>query len=145
MTTETEATPDRRSQTDPESLRLRSLSASFTVDDLEESLTWYRDIVGFTVEETYEHEGKLAGAALVAGTARLFIGQDDGAKGWDRVKGVGCRLLLHTVQDVDALAAGIKARGGTLASEPADTPWGTRAFSLTDPNGFQLTVTSTDA
>jgi uncharacterized glyoxalase superfamily protein PhnB len=135
---------DRRSRTDPESLRLRSISASFSVDDLEKSLAWYRDVVGFTIEETFEHEGKVAGASLVAGASHLFIGQDDGAKGWDRVKGVGFRLFLHTVQDVDQLAAGIKARGGTLDSEPADTPWGTRAFSLTDPDGFQFTVSSTE-
>lgn len=142
MSTDTEATPDRRSRNDPESLRLRSISASFTVDDLDKSLVWYRDIVGFTVDETFEHEGKMAGASLVAGAARLFIGQDDGAKGWDRVKGVGSRLFLHTAQDVDELAANIKTRGGILASEPTDTPWGTRAFSLTDPDGFQFTVSS---
>lgn len=144
MSTETDVTPDRRSRTDPESLRLRSISAGFTVNDLDKSLAWYRDVVGFTVDETFEHEGKVAGASLVAGASRLFIGQDDGAKGWDRVKGVGFRLFLHTVQDVDELAANIKARGGTLDSEPADTPWGTRAFSLSDPDGFQFTVSSTD-
>lgn len=143
MSTEVE-TPDRRSSGTPQTLRLRSITPSFTVNDLQASLAWYRDIVGFVVEEEWKHDGEVRGVSLVAGTAHLFLGQDDGAKGWDRKKGVGHRIFLSTVQDVDELAAKIKERGGTLASEPDDMPWGGRAFSLEDPDGFQLTISSTD-
>jgi len=118
------------------------MAAGFTVDDVEASLHWYRDVIGFTVGEVFEHEGTMAGAELLAGTVRLFIGQDDWAKGRDRVKGVGNRVHLTTAQDIDALANGIKERGGSLDSEPEDMPWGARAFSLTDPNGFQFTISS---
>ena len=41
-----------------------------------------------------------------------------------------------------SLAGAIRERGGTLASEPADMPWGARAFDLVDPDGFRLTITS---
>ena len=58
------------------------------------------------------------------------------------MKGLGMRFYLETVQDVDEIAEHIKARGGTLASEPADMPWGPRAFSLEDPDGFAFTVMS---
>jgi uncharacterized glyoxalase superfamily protein PhnB len=54
------------------------------------------------------------------------------------------RLHLTTAQNVDEIAAGIKQRGGKLDSEPADMPWGTRAFALTDPDGFKLTISSGD-
>ena len=84
----------------------------------------------------------MRGAALVAGVARLMLSQDDWAKGRDRVKGQGLRLHLSTTQDVDHVAAAIKARGGELESEPADMPWGTRAFDLVDPDGFLLTISS---
>ncbi len=99
-------------------------------------------MVGFTVDERWEHEGELMGVSLVAGATRLMLGQDDGAKGWDRKKGQGFRLYLSTAQDIDQLAADIVGRGGTLAKEPADMPWGARAFDLVDPDGFQLTVSS---
>ena len=99
-------------------------------------------MVGFTVSEMWEHEGTAVGADLVAGSAHLLIGQDDWAKGRDRLKGVGFRLYMSTSQDVDEVAAAIVARGGTLESEPADMPWGGRAFSLVDPDGFQLTISS---
>ena len=134
--------PDKRDPNQPQTLRLRSLVPSVTVRDLEVSLAWYRDVVGFHVQEAHEHDGKVRGYTLVAGTEHLLIGQDDGAKGLDRVKGLGMRFYLESVRDVDQIAADIKARGGTLASEPADMPWGPRAFDLVDPDGFRFTIMS---
>jgi uncharacterized glyoxalase superfamily protein PhnB len=136
--------PARPKRHKPETLRLRSLSPSLTVNDLQRSLAWYRDIVGFVVEDTWERDGKVVGASLKAGTVTLVLSQDDWAMGRDRAKGQGLRLHCQTVQDVDELAALIKARGGALASEPADQPWGGRAFSLTDPDGFKLTIAKYD-
>ncbi|HEX2798907.1 MAG TPA: VOC family protein [Thermoanaerobaculia bacterium] len=117
-----------------------SASPGFTVNDLEKSLVWYRDIVGFVVEERWEQEGKLTGVSLRAGNATFMIGQDDWKKGRDRKKGEGFRIYCTTAQDVDALAEKIKARGGTLDQEPRDQPWGMRDFALTDPDGFKITI-----
>ncbi|MDP2957018.1 MAG: VOC family protein [Longimicrobiales bacterium] len=126
----------------PESLRGRSLSASLTVKDLENSLAWYRDVAGFTVDQRYERDGKLIAVSLKAGAVRILLGQDDGAKGWDRVKGEGFSLQITTVQSVDDIAKGITERGGTLESEPADMPWGARMFRLKDPDGYRFTISS---
>lgn len=120
----------------------RALSASLTVKDLHASLAWYRDVLGFAVDRQHEREGKLMAVSLKAGDVRLLITQDDGAKGLDRVKGEGFSMMITTDQNIDELAKGIQARGGTLDMEPADTPWGTRAFRLHDPDGFKYTVTS---
>ena len=99
-------------------------------------------MVGFQVKETWENEGKVAGASLSAEGGSLFLMQDNWAKGRDRVKGEGCRLHMSATTDVDQIAAGIEERGGTLESPPADTPWGGRAFSLVDPDGFKITIAS---
>jgi uncharacterized glyoxalase superfamily protein PhnB len=120
----------------------RALSASLTVKDIEKSLAWYRDVVGFTVDRRHEREGKLRAVSLKAGDVWILIGQDDGAKGWDRIKGEGFSLRVTTAQDVDEVARGIEARGGAIESEPADTPWGARVFRLRDPDGFRLTISS---
>ena len=32
------------------------------------------------------------------------------------------------------------ARGGMLDQPPTDQPWGMRDFSLTDPDGFKITI-----
>ncbi|HET6764444.1 MAG TPA: VOC family protein [Longimicrobiaceae bacterium] len=125
----------------PESLRARALSASITVNDLAASRDWYRDVVGFTLDRVFEHEGKLRAVALKAGAVEILLTQDDGAKGMDRKKGEGISLMLTTAQDVDEIAARIRERGGKLDQEPADN-WGMRTFRFSDPDGFRFTVAS---
>ncbi len=142
MTTASGDPLDRRDQESAKTLRLRSLSPALTVADVEASLEWYRDVVGFHVQEKWEHEGEVGGAALIAGLGPLFLVQDDFAKGRDREKGVGVRVHMTTAHDVDDLAKAIKGRGGALDSPPEDTPWGARAFSLVDPDGYKITIAS---
>jgi len=127
---------------EPQSFRARSLDASLTVKDLEKSLAWYQDVVGFTVDRRHEREGKLMAVSLKAGTVRILLTQDDGAKGWDRVKGEGLSLQFTTEQNIDAIANRIKGHGVTLDTEPVDTPWGMRVFRVRDPDGFRLVFSS---
>ena len=124
----------------PESLRLRSVAASFTVNDLQKSIAWYRDVMGFTVGERWEEVGRLRGIQLKAGGCDIMLSQDDFAKGRDRKKGEGCRVWVSTVQDITAIAARVRATGWPLDREPSETPWGDWAFMLTDPDGFKITV-----
>ena len=127
----------------PETLRLKAIAPAITVDDLEKSLHWYRDVLGFTVKEEWKSdEGEVRGVAMVAGAAQFMLGQDDWAKGRDRSKGEALRFWFTSSAPVDDLAAAIKSRGGTLESEPEDMPWGGRAFSMVDPDGFQITFVS---
>src|SRR5215475_4477267 len=126
-----------RERKQPETLRLRSVLPSLTVNDIAVSLAWYRDVLGFVVTQEMQREGKLVGAMLKAGTVELLLTQDDFAKGRDRQKSIGLRLYNVTDQDVDQLAAAIVSRGGVLAQPPKDEPWGTRDFAVTDPDGFQ--------
>jgi uncharacterized glyoxalase superfamily protein PhnB len=141
MSTKSKVPAGATRRAEPQSLRARTLSASLTVKDLQKSLAWYRDVVGFTVDREYEREGKLRAVALKAGDVRILIGQDDGAKGLDRGKGDGFSLQFTTAQNVDEIATRIKEAGGTLESEPADA-WGARVFRLQDPDGFKLVISS---
>jgi len=127
----------------PQGLTLGSVAPSFTVNDLQKSLFFYRDVLGLVVKDRWEHEGKLMGVEMGAGGVTFMLGQDDWKKGRDRVKGEGFRLFCATTQDVDRLAAQIKARGGTLAQEPKDESWGARTFSVEDPDGYKLTIFKT--
>ncbi len=142
MSEDTSTSTGGAERAQPESLRAKSLQASLTVKDVEASMAWYRDVVGFTVDEQHEREGKLMAVSLKAGTVRLLLGQDNGAKGWDRLKGEGFSLMLITSQDIDGIANRIKETGGTLASEPTDMPWGQRVFRVKDPDGFVLVFAS---
>jgi uncharacterized glyoxalase superfamily protein PhnB len=142
MTSKPSIPPSGNRRAQPESFRASALSISLTVKDLRKSLAWYRDVLGCTVEGEHERDGTLQSVGLKAGAVRIRLNQDDGAKGWDRVKGHGFSFLLTTTQDVDAIAKGIKQRGGTLGSEPADMPWGMRLFGLQDLDGYRLAIAS---
>jgi uncharacterized glyoxalase superfamily protein PhnB len=124
----------------PETLRLRDIAPSFTVTDLQRSIAFYQDVLGFVIGDEWRENGQLQGCEMRAGSVLFMLTQDDFAKGRDRQKGVGTRLHVSTAQDIDRLAAEIKARGGTLDQEPADMPWGQRVFMITDPDGFKLTI-----
>lgn len=118
------------------------MQASLTVKDLDKAMRWYRDALGFTVDRTIERDGKPASVVLVAGDVRLLLNQDDGKKGWDRVKGEGFSLQFTTAQSVDSIAQRVRAAGTVLETEPADMAWGARVFRVRDPDGFRLAISS---
>lgn len=124
-------------------LNAKGISPGFTVNDLDRSLKFYTGL-GFEIAERHETEGRVVFCMLKAGVAHLGIGQDDWAKGRDRVKGVGMRLWLMTDQNIEELAARAKAAGITLDSGPEKLEWGPMAFTVTDPDGFKLTIANTD-
>ena len=122
-------------------LQIDALSPSFTVDDLQKSITFY-EALGFTIDERWEDNGRLLGVMLRAGKSRIGLNQDDWKKGRERKKGVGMRLLILTTQNVDEIAGRARAAGIQLTSEPRDTEWKSRAFEVVDPSGFVLTIYS---
>jgi catechol 2,3-dioxygenase-like lactoylglutathione lyase family enzyme len=133
-------TPSHPQRQQPESLRLRSLTPTFTVNDLQTSLAWYRDGLGFFVAERWEDGGRLQGVMLRAGACEFGLTQDDFSKGRDRVKGVGFRLWCNTTQDVDSIVERLRAYGGTVVEEPRER-WDAYGFTAEDPDGFKITIT----
>jgi uncharacterized glyoxalase superfamily protein PhnB len=125
-------------------LNATTLGCSLTCKDLEASIRWYRDAIGFAVAQTFEREGKVTAAVMTAGDIRIVLNQDDGKLGWDRIKGQGFYLQINvaTPADVDAAAERIKAAGTALLSEAADRPWGVRMCLFLDPDGFKLGVST---
>ena len=119
----------------------QSLEASLTIADVRRSCDWYRDTLGFAVDREFERDGRVFAVSMRAGSVRILLTQDDGAKGAERRKGDGFSLQLTTTQDVDAIAAAAKQAGAVLDTEPASM-WGVRAFRLRDPDGFRWTISS---
>ena len=131
---------DRR-KSERETLRLRATNPIFTVTDLERSIRFYTDVLGFVVSDRYHaSDGALQGVMLKAGVCELGLSQDDWAKGRDRQRGAAVRVWCTTAQDVDALAQRIKARNYPLTQEPRDESFGGRSLTLDDPDGFHLSI-----
>lgn len=118
---------------------------SLTCSDIQKSIKFYTEGLGFEIVHKTESEGKIQFVILKAGGAQLALGQDDFGKGKDRSKGIGLRLWLNTTQDITALAGRATAAGLKLDEGPKALPWGPMAFAVTDPDGFKLTVSNQTA
>jgi len=137
------ATPDKglKDRRLPETLRLKSFTPSITVNDLARSIAFYEGALGFFVGERWMDGDVVRGVMLKAGASEFALSQDDWKQGRDRKKGLGFRIWCDTAQDLDAIAARVKAAGFALTEEPSDQPsMGIRSFSLDDPDGFHLTI-----
>jgi uncharacterized glyoxalase superfamily protein PhnB len=122
-------------------LQAKTIMPTLTVDDIQKSISFFEGL-GFGVEERWEENGVLHGLMLRAGDVQIGLSQDDWKQGRDRKKGLGMRIYIETTQEIDGLAARAKQAGVTLDADVHDTPWGTRAFEVTEPSGFKLTISS---
>jgi uncharacterized glyoxalase superfamily protein PhnB len=128
--------------TTQEAVQISAIVPILTVDDLQKSITFY-EALGFAIDERWEDKGTLLGVMMRAGKTQIGLNQDDWKKGRDRQKGIGVRVSISTTAaNVDEIARRVKNAGITLKSEPHDTEWKSRAFEVTDPSGFMLTVFS---
>src|SRR5687767_2896146 len=122
-------------------LQAKTISASLTVNDLQQSINFFESL-GFAVSDRWEDQGTLLGVMLQAGDVSIGLSQDDWKKGRDRQKGVGMRLFIETKQNIDEIASRARAAGVKLDADPHDTEWKTRAFEVTEPSGFKITIGS---
>jgi uncharacterized glyoxalase superfamily protein PhnB len=128
--------------TTQEAVQISAIVPTLTVDDLQKSITFY-EALGFVIDERWEENGALLGVMLRAGRTQIGLNQDDWKKGRDRQKGIGVRVsIATTAANVDEIAKRLKTAGIMLKSEPHDTEWKSRAFEVSDPSGFLLTVFS---
>ena len=134
--------------TTEQAVQISAFVPILTVDDLQKSITFY-EALGFAIDERWEEQGTLLGVMMRAGRTQIGLNQDDWKKGRDRKKGIGVRLSISTTRgNVDDIARRARNAGITLKSEPHDTEWESRAFEVSDPSGFLLTIfseTSTEA
>ncbi len=116
------------------------VTALLYVSDLRRSVAFYRDQLGFhftgywdpvhrRVKDDYESANDPAYAGMNVGESHIGLHADpEFSPGRPRVE-------LHVpVADADAVHQVLTERG-VQATEPQDEPWGSRVFSVTDPDG----------
>jgi catechol 2,3-dioxygenase-like lactoylglutathione lyase family enzyme len=128
--------------TTQEAVQISAIVPTLTVDDVQKSIAFY-EALGFAIEERWEEKGTLLGVMMRAGKTQLVLNQDDWKKGRDRTKGIGVRVSILTAPgSVDEIAKRVRSAGFPLKSDPHDTEWKSRAFEVSDPSGFLLTIYS---
>ncbi|MGE5762205.1 MAG: VOC family protein [Gemmatimonadota bacterium] len=110
-----------------------------SVADIDRSMVFYRDVLGFAVRRLDGDEGVPATAEAVSGPARIQLGTEGFASdstGERRPRGAA--ILFFETDDVAALRAAIVARGGE-PSELERVNWiKMRVFQVHDPDGHTL-------
>ena len=107
------------------------------VRDLASCLTFYRDTLGFEVQESdpdsvsFQMENvyflllEVSVAAHMISEEALELKTEGGPRG----------LLAAGVEDVDAAYEALSAEGVTFLRPPTDQPWGMRTAHFADPEG----------
>jgi catechol 2,3-dioxygenase-like lactoylglutathione lyase family enzyme len=118
--------------------------AILAVSDVDRSLAFYRDLIGFEVEATYDDPPY---ATLTLAGTRLSLAEQ-GHPAEDR-PGVTMTapedsskanvVLVFEVDDARATYAELEGKGARLA-EPYEPPWGGCRFFCVDPDGYLVEV-----
>ena len=111
-----------------------------TVEDVDASVAFFKDTLGFEHVMTMAPEGKSSFAIVKLGEhGDIGLGADDRAPKPPYAPGVQFMIYLPEGRSIDAYYAEVKAKGVKIDEELTDTYWGDRAFSIHDPNGYWLT------
>jgi uncharacterized glyoxalase superfamily protein PhnB len=103
----------------------------FTVGDIEKSIAYYRDALGFAV--TFQYGEPTYYACLCRDEVALHLREGNGT---ESVPGHGSVCVF--VNDVDALHAEFAGRGANVVKPPQDYDYGMRDFDVVDLDGNQL-------
>lgn len=109
------------------------------VNNLEESLSFYRDRLGFALESP-NPDAEPPMATVRAGALKINLVQQLETM---LKRGRGVHFVLG-VEDVDALFAKIAAVDNRVQS-PRDEGWGGRFISLLDPDNYRLVLVEWNA
>ena len=119
----------------PAALAVRRLAPQLRTTDLEASIRFYVETLGF--ELGFQWEDFYAG--ICAGAAEFHLKRVDAPDPCIAAVQAGDHVDLYfQVEDVDALLAAFAARGVCASIGPVDRPWGTREFVIRDDQGHTL-------
>jgi uncharacterized glyoxalase superfamily protein PhnB len=111
------------------------------------AIDWLCDVLGFARHAVYPGPDNTIGhAELTLGGGMIMLGsyKDDaygrGFKSPEECGGVETRSAYVIVADADAVFARAKSAGGTIVRALKDTDYGSREFTVKDPEGHSWSV-----
>lgn len=115
-------------------MTVEAIVPELAVADVERSVAFYAEALGFRPAQTGEAGGRPRWALLQCGAARLMVAASGSPGGAD------ARLHVQ-VADVRACRTALLARG-IAAGAIGLTPHGTEAFLIRDPDGHEISIGS---
>jgi glyoxylase I family protein len=121
---------------------MKRVTPLLNVQDVETSLAFWRDILGFEVIQTFVWEGRLAWAEIASGEARLMLngrgGDPSGRMARERYTDV---VLCFSVNDVHGLLRDLRVKG-LQVDDPEAQDYRLDEIVLRDPDGYDLAISS---
>ena len=119
---------------------MNSMTPLLNVEDVSRSLGFYRDNLGFRVDEDFEHEGKLVWARISRGTVAVMINTSEeraarGARSSPQT--YDDAVFYFTVDDARALRREL-AEAGCDPGPVERQAYGVDEFTMRDPDGYEL-------
>jgi catechol 2,3-dioxygenase-like lactoylglutathione lyase family enzyme len=107
------------------------LTCALSVSDIDRSIAWYRDVLGFDL--LYKVDA-MAWCELATGVERVNIGLGENLERTGR----GGATLTFGVKDMDAAKAAILAKGVRLDGDVTEVPDMVRLLTFFDPDDNAL-------
>ena len=135
------ATVDAGRQEDPMAVEMRKITANLMVGDVDASVAFYRDLLGFEVAMSVPEEGQLDWAMMVNGGAEIMFQSkssfsDDFPPLAERPIGASIILYIDVV-NVKALYEKVAGKAKLLV-DLHETFYGATEFAIEDPDGYVL-------
>jgi uncharacterized glyoxalase superfamily protein PhnB len=104
--------------------------------DADAAIEWLERTLGFERGEVHrDDDGKIAHAELSLDSSVIMLGTAGVGREPFRSLGAGGGLVYVAVDDVDSLYERARGAGADVALEVMDTDYGSRDFTLRDPEG----------
>jgi predicted enzyme related to lactoylglutathione lyase len=125
-----------------------------TVNDVDESLAFYRDALGLEVQNDVASgpyrwvtlgSDAQPGLGIVLSEPHAGRSKADGDAMQELLtKGV-LPMLVFATDDIDATFETVRASGAEVLQEPIDQPWGPRDCAFRDPSGNTVRISQATA
>lgn len=106
---------------------------SLPVNNLRETIAYYRYVLGFSKEWFWGNPPTDAG--ISRDNMKLLFGKNP-----DMVKHMQGFEVMMFVEGIDAIYREHCFKGVTIVSEIEDKPWGVREYTIRDINGYHLRI-----
>lgn len=112
------------------------LYPSLLYRDAEAAMAWFERTLGF--ERRHDHrdpDGNVAHAEMTLGGATVMLGTAGAGREPFSSLPAGGFLIYCAVDDIDAIHTRAREQGADIALELMDTDYGSRDFTVRDPEG----------
>jgi glyoxylase I family protein len=123
-------------------MTIQSCRPLLNVADIETSLSFWRDLIGFEEVQRFDYEGQLVFASLRLGDVQLMLNARGGDPAPRRARPHYTEAVIYFgVDSVHDLVRDLRAKGCD-APDPEAQEYGLDEITLRDPDGYEIAFTS---